>query len=80
MRWSEEMSIEELDPRETFRKRFTAFGTQAKRWEPAILRHCIEDVDRRIADGRETQNVSYVREQLVKRFLLNEALREKETE
>ena len=71
-------SIERLDPDGVLRHRFMAFGVQAKKWQSDVLVLCIEDVDRRIRDGQETENHEYVRQQLVKRYLLNEALFEKE--
>lgn len=71
---TEQTEIDVIDPGERLRRRFSAFGIQARKWDAPLIELCIADVDRRIADGRESDNESYVREQLVKRHLLNEAL------
>ena len=73
---TEETPIDVLDPGEQLRKRFSAFGVQAKKWDDPLIALCIEDVDRRLADGRESENEPYIREQLVKRHLLQEAMSE----
>lgn len=74
MIWNEATPIDTLDPGEQLRKRFAAFGVQAKKWDDPLIAICIEDVDRRIQDGLESENEAYVREQLVKRHLLSEAM------
>lgn len=74
MTWNEETPIDTLDPGEQLRKKFSAFGVQAKKWDPPLLKLCIADTDKRIQDGLESNNEPYVREQLVKRHLLTEAM------
>lgn len=66
--------IETIDPGGELRDRFVAFGVQAMKWNNPILELCLKDIDQRIQDGRDISNEPYVREQLVKRHLIEKAM------
>ena len=74
MELNETSYIETVDPGGELRNRFVAFGTQAKKWDDSILELCLKDIDQRISDGKESGHESYVREQLVKRHLIDVAM------
>lgn len=65
-----ETPITSVDPDGALRARYAAFGEQAKKWDDATLQICLDDLERRFHDGKESGDDHYMRQQLVRHHLV----------
>lgn len=66
--------IMDVDPDGSLRARYAAFGEQAKKWDDGVLQICLEDLERRFQDGKESGDDHYMRQQLVRHHLIRMVL------
>lgn len=62
--------ITEVDPDGSLRALYAAFGKQANKWDDEVLKLCLDDLERRFRDGKESGDDHYMRQQLVRHHLV----------